>query len=193
MIEVIDKKYAMKEIADIERRLARTDAQKKLVGRILFMLDTQATIEAEPVRHENGCEYCKWIPVEDALPEDNEIVWVCLYWELEAFVRKGYIKNEVWYTTDGYRMLITPKFWMHKYIPEPPKEDEIKLKPCPFCGCTNIIYTDKSMEKSNNHSVFCPNCGCGTGFFYGSSPDYILKQYAINAWNRRSDNAEKVL
>ena len=65
-----------------------------------------------------------------------------------------------------------------------------ELKPCPFCGGTNIIYTDTSMEKPNNHSVFCNDCGCGTGFFSGSSPDCILKQYAINAWNIRADLPE---
>ena len=50
----------------------------------------------------------RWIPVEDALPENNEIVLVCLYWGKDAYVRKGYIKNEVWYTADGYRMWIIP-------------------------------------------------------------------------------------
>lgn len=65
----------------------------------------------------------RWISCEDELPENEEKVWVCLYWGKDAYVRKGYVKNEVWYTADGYRMCIIPKFWMHEYIPEPPEKE----------------------------------------------------------------------
>lgn len=66
----------------------------------------------------------RWIPCKSYLPEQEDIVWVCLYWGKDAYVRKGYIKNGVWYTADGFQMIITPKFWMPEYIPEPPKGDQ---------------------------------------------------------------------
>lgn len=108
MADLIDRNASIRFISNIERddedRLFTFEELKKMLR------------DAPAVN--------RWISVEDVLPENNEIVFVCLYWEKEAYVRKGYIKNEVWYTTDGYRMCIIPRFWMHEYIPEPPKENE---------------------------------------------------------------------
>lgn len=50
MPELIDKQKAQTEIALIAKHFARSDAQKSLIGRILFMLDQMPTIEPE-VRH----------------------------------------------------------------------------------------------------------------------------------------------
>ena len=58
MTELIDKQKAQTEIALIAKHLARSDAQKAIIGRILFMIDNLPTIEAEPVRQ------ARWIPTE---------------------------------------------------------------------------------------------------------------------------------
>mgnify|MGYP003290733387 CR=1 FL=1 len=90
--------------------------------------DTDCDPECIACPHLDGAEILKsvpavnrWISVENSLPENKEIVWVCLYWGKDVYVRKGYIKDELWYTADGYRMCIIPKFWMHEYVPEPPE------------------------------------------------------------------------
>ena len=66
-----------------------------------------------------------------------------------------------------------------------------KLKPCPFCGGKNIKYTNAANGIKNNHAVFCEDCGGGKGYFSGSSPDTIIKEFAENAWNRRADDGKR--
>lgn len=51
MPELIDKQKAQTEIALIAKHLAKSDAQKAIIGRILFMIDKMPTIDAQPVRH----------------------------------------------------------------------------------------------------------------------------------------------
>lgn len=62
------------------------------------------------------------------------------------------------------------------------KEDENKLKPCPFCGNTDI------RERKNSDSgvlyIFCNKCGCSTG---GDT----IKAMAISAWNKRKEGEVK--
>lgn len=48
---LIDAELLTTNIAQIAKACARSDAQKALVGRILFMIDNMPTIEAEPVKH----------------------------------------------------------------------------------------------------------------------------------------------
>ena len=67
----------------------------------------------------------------------------------------------------------------------------IELKPCPFCGGTNIVYTDKADDKNNTHCVYCYDCGGGTATFSGCSSHETLKNVAIKAWNRRADDDER--
>lgn len=66
---------------------------------------------------------------------------------------------------------------------------DIELKPCPFCGCKKIIYTDQSNGKKNVHCIYCSNCGCGTAEYSGCSPHYILMKFVTEAWNRRAEDA----
>jgi len=75
---------------------------------------------------------------------------------------------------------------------------EIKLKPCPFCGCelsefpevmiVHRDYTDDYIDwkhskgdfvGSNDYRVHCENCGAR-----GRSA--TTKEKAVEAWNRRS-------
>ena len=47
MPELIDKRKTQNEIALIAKYLAKSDAQKAIIGRILFMIDHMPTIETE--------------------------------------------------------------------------------------------------------------------------------------------------
>lgn len=67
-VRMIDAKLLSTNIAQIAKNCARSDAQKALIGRILFMIENMPTIEAEPV---NG-----WISVKDRLPEYDKTVLV---------------------------------------------------------------------------------------------------------------------
>ena len=56
---------------------------------------------------------------------------------------------------------------------------EIKLKPCPFCGCEARLT---QYFPGRNYSVQCSVCGAAT-------LHYMNEADAARAWNRRSDNA----
>ena len=71
-----------------------------------------------------------------------------------------------------------------------------ELKPCPFCGNTNIVI--KTCSDNCCDPIMCDECpqlqytvccdgnngGCGSHSGY-----YLKKEEAIEAWNRRADNA----
>ena len=56
------------------------------------------------------------------------------------------------------------------------------LKPCPFCGGTDLyIYIDGE-EFLRDFEVYCAECG-GQVSYFGTEAD------AIAAWNRRAEDA----
>lgn len=55
---------------------------------------------------------------------------------------------------------------------------EIKLKPCPFCGSTDI----KLWKGLGEVSGTCRKCGAHSGYAIGKT-----KEDAAEAWNRRAD------
>lgn len=57
---------------------------------------------------------------------------------------------------------------------------EIELKPCPFCGSTDIDFIDDDWVGY----VYCTNCGVET-------PNYKPSTGAVEAWNRRADNESR--
>ena len=67
-----------------------------------------------------------------------------------------------------------------------------EIKGCPFCG------TPATMTYNNGSDTFnfaCPSCHLKAGFGYGSASIHYgskerARRAAINAWNRRVDNAE---
>ena len=82
-----------------------------------------------------------------------------------------------------------------------------ELKPCPFCGGEAAIYDDRYEEYSVGafgsirrhtptfYQCYCTSCGAkGTlkQIDYGCEGNTWwqkeVKQQAVNAWNRRSDN-----
>ncbi len=68
--------------------------------------------------------------------------------------------------------------------PPPPAEKiETELKPCPFCGGTNVKLLP---TRNDEWCVICPTVG-GCCISTGQSPS---KQVVIDAWNRRSSPVE---
>ena len=62
--------------------------------------------------------------------------------------------------------------------------EEIKLKPCPFCGNPAIDHIKYNFHKqTQRHVVKCTKCN--------ASMEYRDKQSAISAWNRRSGNEQR--
>lgn len=57
-----------------------------------------------------------------------------------------------------------------------------QLKPCPFCGSTDLDFDDNG---ENNLWVYCNNCQEEGGIGVG-------KEEAIKVWNRRNDFKEKI-
>lgn len=88
--------------------------------------------------------------------------------------------------------------------------DKIELKPCPFCGSNRLGTEYKStLEKriglngrieKHTYSVRCYSCHARGGVISGkiavnlplpyeqATTDDELKNLAIHAWNRRTDN-----
>lgn len=60
-----------------------------------------------------------------------------------------------------------------------------KLKPCPFCGSTNVEISPYGGAKA----VACMDCFCRSEIFEGEN----TKEKAIAAWNRRAAPQSKVL
>lgn len=59
--------------------------------------------------------------------------------------------------------------------------EEIKLKPCPFCGGTAGAIGDGAFDEDNCFWVRCWECGAETSA-------YESVEEAKEAWNRRADN-----
>lgn len=66
-----------------------------------------------------------------------------------------------------------------------------KLKPCPFCGCSDI----RIASGSNIAILHCRNCKAemcrmiGEDFESWDEPLKMAEDYAIEAWNRRAEDA----
>lgn len=66
-VRLIDAELLTTNIAQIAKNCARSDAQKALIGRILFVIENMPTIEAEPVKHGRWmypfyCSECGFAP-----------------------------------------------------------------------------------------------------------------------------------
>ena len=109
---LIDAKLLTTNIAQIAKNCARSDAQKALIGRILFMIEHMPTIEAEP---DNG-----WISVKDRLPESDKIVliYVCGHRETAYYdnLKRAFILTK---DENLYFGMCVVTHWRH--LPESPK------------------------------------------------------------------------
>lgn len=70
---------------------------------------------------------------------------------------------------------------------------DIKLKPCPFCGCSMDIYVgtypngDERVEPRGMHDVDCLLESVG---WYTYPEDGWTAETIMYAWNRRANDAE---
>lgn len=55
------------------------------------------------------------------------------------------------------------------------------LKPCPFCGSEDVLYSGVEGLTRDICSVFCNHCGVTTDFFE-------TKSEAETAWNKRANS-----
>lgn len=63
--------------------------------------------------------------------------------------------------------------------------EEVKLKPCPFCGYGKPIIDDNSTEDfPNDWIIQCD--GCGTAFIASNDGMPCTKSDLIDRWNRRT-------
>ena len=107
-MRTIDAELLTTNIAQIAKNCARSDTQKALIGRILYMIENMPTIEAEPVDD--------WISVDDRLPELYKNVLtidsegkIFINWLEEVTETKSYFAYGSWSVTH----------WQP--LPEPPK------------------------------------------------------------------------
>ena len=61
---------------------------------------------------------------------------------------------------------------------------EIKLKPCPFCGCINIQFWEADND-THRFQIVCMQCFNGTD-------ECISEEVAIEKWNTRKPMANIV-
>ena len=59
--------------------------------------------------------------------------------------------------------------------------DEIKLKPCPFCGGVAMTICDRAPSEDSLFWVRCFGCGAETSLFNS-------EEEAKEAWNRRAEH-----
>ncbi|MBQ6240895.1 MAG: Lar family restriction alleviation protein [Firmicutes bacterium] len=70
--------------------------------------------------------------------------------------------------------------------------DELKLKPCPFCGCTDIYITFEHGYLDDSAIVFCNNCKVSVKVEENDQEGFNEKtaKRAVEAWNRRASENE---
>lgn len=62
-----------------------------------------------------------------------------------------------------------------------PNSANKELKPCPFCGCTGIVYERYNHQVGQRWRVWC------TGCMAGIDPGYAQDQSTVQRmWNRRA-------
>ena len=59
-----------------------------------------------------------------------------------------------------------------------------KLKPCPFCGSTEVAFLDGGVYDEMRFQVECQNCGATVGFINESRRSV---EYAFNYRNKIKD------
>lgn len=83
MRRLIDAERLMGDLAAIAANCARSDAQKALMGRVMYNLEKQPTADAEVVRCAE-CRHCYDAGPDPLVPYDGEDVWHCEMWGREA-------------------------------------------------------------------------------------------------------------
>ncbi|MBQ8786307.1 MAG: Lar family restriction alleviation protein [Oscillospiraceae bacterium] len=60
---------------------------------------------------------------------------------------------------------------------------ELQLKPCPFCGSTNVRIFEPIPINAIGRAVICEDCNTSVGF-----PMVYDDREAAEYWNKRSDS-----
>ena len=77
----------------------------------------------------------------------------------------------------------------------------MELKPCPFCGCSDVSIVNFGDPHKRDWRVLCDNneCMCMVDFVKtvktarGIKDYFPTKEEAIEAWNRRADDGREKL
>lgn len=92
----IDAELLTTNIAQIAKNCARSDAQKALIGRILFMIENMPAIEAEPAKHGEWIEKkvfrMKWIPYADDDVKPDDVGVECMTEQKCSYCKRWTIK-----------------------------------------------------------------------------------------------------
>jgi len=117
--DAVSREAMLNGLASIAKAKAKSDAQKSLMGRIMFF-----TEQLPPVTPKQ-----RWIPVSERLPENRNLVLVTTYWHETYQVMVGsYWGNGVWWcapwnnTSREHLKMLNAVAWMP--LPEPYKEGE---------------------------------------------------------------------
>lgn len=68
--------------------------------------------------------------------------------------------------------------------------EQLTLKPCPFCGGKAKMHTGRAAEDAEYAQVTCGGCSTSTDFFEDA---YAPTDDAAYAWNRRAVNSHEAL
>ena len=119
MARAIDGELLELEIANIANKLAKSDAQKALMGRVMYCVEHMPTLTPPN----------EWVSVEERSPKLRENVLVCAYWHEHWGVYMGWNSGHGWYVSCGLgqRSDVKVSHWMPLPAPpdrRPPEEDE---------------------------------------------------------------------
>ena len=111
MARAIDGELLELEIANIANKLAKSDAQKALMGRVMYCVEHMPTLTPPN----------EWVSVENALPPNMDDVLVVVQNNGERWTVTGYYSNtsNVWYAMlNGQDTQMDVLWWMP--LPAPP-------------------------------------------------------------------------
>ena len=129
MARAIDGEILELEVANIANKLAKSDAQKALMGRVMYCVEHMPTLTPPN----------EWVSVEERLPEYNPGTGAKSYWvakkdsagnwqmKIAQYCDYGYAMNvdaetEATWRDWDFTKIVNVTHWMP--LPKSPKEDE---------------------------------------------------------------------
>lgn len=142
-MRLIDADALQIKIASLSK-LARSDAQKSLMGRVLYIIDQMPTITTMP----------QWIRAEERLPEAQKEVLIYLpeydSIEIAALFEIPSLNLKEWAQNEDAYMLNEVSHWMP--LPEPPEE---RYK-CRYADANGVC----SKCSGNGEIIYCVEGPC---------------------------------
>lgn len=119
--DAVSRQAVLDGLASIAKAKAKSDAQKSLMGRVMFFVEQLPPVTPQ---HKMG----RWIPVSESLPEENESVMAST--ELGVFPETRYSKKYGWEWAyeagENYWRALGYKVTAWMPLPEPYKPQEDK-------------------------------------------------------------------